>query len=430
MAPSEDLSTGVKDRSNNTILINSCKNELFKLTDNYRTLHRKLKGTWKVMLNKEEITDVALSDTSVFVLPGPREKFSEAEFNCMKKFLDSGGYMLVMLGEGGEKAFHTNINFLLEEYGIMVNNDCVIRTTYYKYFHPKECLITNGVINRSIAQASEKYSAYQDDYYSSQALSFIYPYGATLKLARPAVALLSTGSVAYPHQRPVCAVSGRLVVLGSGHMLADRYIDREDNDRIREVLLRLLSPPPFDLNDVDAEDPEIADYNMIPDTAKLAERPRVCLQESTDEIPMDYTKLFDQRLFSIHTGIVADAIEAYNQLNVKHEPLRLITPQFETPLPFLQAAVFPPSFRELPPPSLELFDLDEAFSSEQARLAQLANKCQLTAGETESEADVEYFIRECGYALGVDAPSPDARSILHAVGLQIAEFRKLGQPGE
>lgn len=33
--------------------------------------------------------------------------------------------------------------------------------------------------------------------------------------------------------------------------------------------------------------------------------------------------------------------------------------------------VFPPSFRELPHPSLELFDLDEAFSSEKSRLAQV-----------------------------------------------------------
>lgn len=30
---------------------------------------------------------------------------------------------------------------------------------------------------------------------------------------------------------------------------------------------------------------------------------------------------------------------AYEQLNVKHEPLTLITPQFETPLPPLQPAV-------------------------------------------------------------------------------------------
>lgn len=40
-----------------------------------------------------------------------------------------------------------------------------------------------------------------------------------------------------------------------------------------------------------------------------------------------------------------------------------------------QLQVFPPNFRELPPPQLELFDLDEMFSSADVRLAQLANKC-------------------------------------------------------
>jgi len=83
----------------------------------------------------------------------------------------------------------------------------------------------------------------------------------------------------------------------------------------------------------------MSDYVMVPDTARLAERPRVCLQESSDEIPTDYTKLFNQRLFSINTGCVPAAIQAYEDLNVKHEPLRLITPQFEAPLPPLQAAV-------------------------------------------------------------------------------------------
>ena len=29
---------------------------------------------------------------------------------------------MVLLGEGGESRFDTNINFLLEDYGIMVNN--------------------------------------------------------------------------------------------------------------------------------------------------------------------------------------------------------------------------------------------------------------------------------------------------------------------
>ena len=71
----------------------------------------------------------------MFVIPGPREKFSETEINHMKKYLEvkplvvsdqstklsyplsgqGGGSILVMLGEGGENRFGTNINFLLEE---------------------------------------------------------------------------------------------------------------------------------------------------------------------------------------------------------------------------------------------------------------------------------------------------------------------------
>lgn len=443
MAPVEDLT----DFKGNTILFNSSKNELFKISESYKTMHRKLKGSWKILTNKDDISHDVLSGVKLFVIPGPREKFTENEFNAMKGYLDSGGSILVLLGEGGEKNYQTNVNFLLEEYGIMINTDCVVRTHYYKYFHPKECLVSNGILNRAIALASGKYSASEQyDQNNSRALRFVYPYGATLNVARPAVALLSTGSVAFPLNRPVCAVythtkasgapGGKLAVLGSVHIFADNYIDKEDNDTVRDVLFRLLTSSDIKLNEIDADDPEISDYIMVPDTARLAERPRMCLQESSDEIPTDYTKLFNQRLFSINTGCVPAAIQAYEDLNVKHEPLRLITPQFETPLPPLQAAVFPPSFRELPPPNLELFDLDEAFSSERSRLAQLANKC-LSGGDTgNDEADLEYFIRECGRVLGVGGEDPitglelDARQILHSVSLHLAEFKKAGQLGE
>ena len=57
--------------------------------------------------------------------------------------------------------------------------------------------------------------------------------------------------------------------------------------------------------------------------------------------------------------LIPDAIKLYTQVGVKHEPLTLIPPQFETPMPALQAAVFPPTLKELPPPSLDLYDLDE-----------------------------------------------------------------------
>ena len=48
--------------------------------------------------------------------------------------------LLLSLGDGGEGKYETNINFLLEDYGIMVNSDSVVRTSYYKYFHPKVSL--------------------------------------------------------------------------------------------------------------------------------------------------------------------------------------------------------------------------------------------------------------------------------------------------
>ena len=43
------------------------------------------------------------------------------QFDALKKYLDGGGSIFVMLGEGGETRFPTNINFLLEEFGVMLN---------------------------------------------------------------------------------------------------------------------------------------------------------------------------------------------------------------------------------------------------------------------------------------------------------------------
>jgi len=87
--------------------------------------------------------------------------------------------------------------------------------------------------------------------------------------------------------------------------------------------------------------------------------------------------------------------------------------------------VFPPSFQELTPPALDLFDLDEHFSSERVRIAQITNKC--------SDEDLEYYVRECGEILGVTSKlSPDCRTakhILEHIFAQIVEFKKFNQVG-
>ncbi|XP_013404647.1 intraflagellar transport protein 52 homolog [Lingula anatina] len=416
------------DGQRNAIIFDSSKREVFSLTNGFKTLNRKLRTSWKVQSNKDEITDERLAAARVFIIAGPREKFTGAECDCIKRYIETGGSVLVLMGEGGESRFDTNINFLLEQFGIMVNNDSVVRTSYYKYFHPKEALVSNGVLNRAISQAAGKVFLSEEDGNNAQALQFVYPFGATLNVMKPSVPVLSTGTVSFPLNRPVCAffskhtIKGKLAVVGSVHMFSDQYLEREENSKIWDVVLQFLTTADIKLNTIDAEDPEISDYHTLPDIAKLSDKVKTCLQESED-IPRDFTALFDQSLFKLDTSIVPKAIGAFEQLGVKHETLSLITPSFETPLPPLQPAVFPPQFRELPPPSLDLFDLDEQFSSEKARLAQITNKC--------TDDDLEYYVRECGDILGVTNRLPqdsrDAKHILEFIFAQVTEFKKLNQ---
>lgn len=94
--------------------------------------------------------------------------------------------------------------------------------------------------------------------------------------------------------------------------------------------------------------------------------------------------------------------------------------------------VFPPSFRDLPPTALELFDLEEAFSSERAQLSQLANKCLIRGGgrvsgcaALEDEiADLEYWVREAGRIVSLANETDEAVRILNAVVLLVTEFKK------
>uniref|UniRef100_A0A673J032 V-myb avian myeloblastosis viral oncogene homolog-like 2b n=1 Tax=Sinocyclocheilus rhinocerous TaxID=307959 RepID=A0A673J032_9TELE len=401
----------------NIVIFNASKRELFTTNSGYKSLQKKLRLKYRrVQLVKDE-----LFNGSIFVV---------VQLEVLKQYLDSGGGLLVMLGEGGELKYDTNINFLLEEFGIMVNNGDNKGNVYYKYFHPKEALVSNGVLNREISRAAGKVVTgvidEENTGNNSQALIFVYPYGATLNVMKPAVAVLSTGSVCFPLNRPVLAFhqsknAGKLAVLGSCHMFSDQYLDKEENGKIM-VRYSWLTTDSIPLNQIDAEDPEITDYTMLPDTGSLSDRLRVCLQEG-DENPRDFTALFDMSLLKLHTNTLPSVLDAYKHLNVKHEALQLITPQFETPLPPLQPAVFQPAFRDLPPPMLDLFDLDETFSSEKVRLAQRSNKC--------TDDDLEFYVRKCGDILGVtgklDKDKRDAKHILEHVFFQVVEFKKLNE---
>ena len=416
-----------------TVLVDASKGESVTVHSGLRWMHRKLKNQWRVETHTGEITEDALAEARIFVIPGPRNKFTQSELDAIRSHIAQGGSVLVMLGEGGEMASDTNINFLLEEYGVMINSDTVVRTVFYRYYHPKEALVSNGVLNRALATAAGRHGAPvildDDDENNAQALHFVYPFGSTLLVNRLAIPVLSTGSVCFPLNRPVAAFhhnrdsDGKLAVIGSVHAFADNYIDKEDNGRIFDVFIQFLSES-FRLNPVDAEDPDITEAHAIPDHIQMSQQIKVCLQEGEGELPgRDLAKLFDASLYSLDLSMLPACLRAFRELSVPHDPLTLIAPQFETPLPPLAPAVFPPAFRALGPPALELFDLDEVFSSESVRLAQVANKC--------GEDDLEYLVRESADILGVSAKLPadqrDALHLLEYIFAQVAEFKKLNQ---
>jgi intraflagellar transport protein 52 len=439
-------------RQEKTIMFDVSKREIFTPNSGLASLRRKLQTNFKVTQNKDVITLTVLREASLVMFVGPRERFSSAEFEAMKEYLNEGGSIFITLGEEGEGAFNTNVNYFCEEFGMAFQDDSVVRTVYYKYLHPKEVHIASGVINREINIAAGKRTRAPQPGASGGAgvppaisesspkasLAFAYPYGCSLAVQKPAYPVLSSGPLSFPLNRPVCGLwsahtpkagsegsPGRMCVLGSSYVLQDDWVDKDENAKLLNVLTRWLTGGDVMMDATDAEDPDIAEYSQLPDSEALAERVLCCLQE-TEEVTKDFTSLFDDALFKFDTSLIPEAVALYSELDVKHEPLSLIPPQFEHPLPPLQPAVFPPSLREPPPPALDLFDLDDQFASDKVRLAHLTNKC--------SDEDLEYFIKEAGDMLGVNAQLPPeqrtARNVLAQIFKQVAAWKKLNSEPE
>ena len=58
---------------------------------------------------------------------------------------------------------------------------------------------------REINKAAGKQASGLLEDAEGECLSFLYPYGATLNVEKPSMAVLSSGSVSFPLNRPVCA---------------------------------------------------------------------------------------------------------------------------------------------------------------------------------------------------------------------------------
>nr|CAH7733340.1 unnamed protein product [Callosobruchus chinensis]CAH7752819.1 unnamed protein product [Callosobruchus chinensis] len=411
MAPSKDYFADNK----NVLLVNASKQEVFKLNENYKAFQRKLKLYWKIVVNKDEISEKLLQNCSVVVLPGSQTPYEENEIAALKSYIQKGGRVLVLLSESSSSD-QCNVNVLLEEYGIVPKIDCLIRTHYYKYFHPKECYIGDSQIHSVISNEKDE-------------IKLVYPFGCTMAVTKPSAVAFTSGVSCFPVDKPLGAIyydeksGGRLVAIGSGHMFSDRYLDQENNDKFREALMSFLTQQsPINFTPTDNDDIDLTEQYSVPDTAELAERPKLCLTDAAGYSNyVDYTKLFEHQMYSMNTSLVPVALKLYNELGVKHECLKIITPKFETPFPPLQPAVFPPAFRDLPPPPLELFDLDEAFSSVFSNLSQFTNKYLMSSDEKE---DLDLFIKGCTRILAIEG-AVKPFDVLYKIGNEIAKFKSI-----
>jgi len=431
------------------ILFDETKGQKYTLAKGFRTLARRLRtkfDDFKVESEQTQISAQVLHSTSVFVIANPLMKYTEPEFKTLKHFVDSGGSVLVMLTDGGEGS--SNINYFLEQFNIFGNPDGVVRTSYHRMPHPKEALLSTNdkcLISRELHLAV-----------SESATEFCYPYGCTLGLDPPAKCIALSGPIAFPVHRPIIAVhesqgsGGRLMVLGSTHIFHDAYIDTTGtaNARMAEIVFAWLLQHPTQVElELSFNEIEIGEYKENPCTEQLFSSQKGILQggdrsligtggENTLELLHNASNMNSVGqagqgdgsggLYRVDTQLLPNVFKAHGELDINKEPLSLIPPNFETPLPPLQPAVFPAIFDEPNTPALELFDLDQELSPEQTRLAQLTNRC--------NTRNLEYFIQECGRILNIEdderssSNKPDnqllsASAIMHTIAKHLAAFK-------
>lgn len=206
---------------------------------------------------KEELTFEKIKGTNLLIISGPRQYYKQKDIECILKYFEEGGNLYLALGEGGDEKNNTNLNDLLNGYGISFCNDAVVRTCYCKYLHPKECYIDETKFHvefsKTIKQVGKKKKVMTNDDLLDQVdeenddenIKVIYPYGCSLKLKSNKISTVFTsGILSYPLKRPLMSAivsnskRGRMVVVGSESITEDDFFDQEDNKKI--IVSRIL----------------------------------------------------------------------------------------------------------------------------------------------------------------------------------------------
>lgn len=112
----------------------------------------------------------------------------------------------------------------------------------------------------------------------------MYVNGASLTIKDPANAILTSGPLTYPCNRPICAVyhnaksNGKMVVCGSVSMFSDDYLEQEENGKLMDFFLKYFFSEEVDF-DFPRDDNENNEYVHVPDIAEIADNLKSCFHE-------------------------------------------------------------------------------------------------------------------------------------------------------
>lgn len=340
---------------------------------------------------------------------GPKRDLVPEEANVLEQFAIGGGSIFILCSRLPGPIFE---NFC-KKYGVTIN-ETVISPTYIQYIDPHQVTVQHGMVNRALSQ-----------YTNDQNSTFAYSKGSNLEVTIPSVPVLTSGQSSYPLNRPIISHAhvgnkgGSVIVCGTSQIFSDEWVKKESNEQLLKFLIDLTINKTVELNKIDAEHPEVTERWYTPDVMSMSEKLRSCIQES-EKMRGDFTQNFERGLFRMDMSFVHDAQQVASTLGLKNEPLETVTPQFDTALPPLTPAVFPPQMREPNGPVLELFDLDDAFALPKTRLAQLAQRTP--------PKNVEKFIIQSAKILGIlPRLSEDKKSgkhVLEYVFSQVVRWKR------
>lgn len=213
-----------------TIAFDSSKNESYTLAKVFKSLHQKYRFEHNVVFHSDELKYDKIKSYDALVIVDPQDDLTNEEVEALHQFIQQNKSLAIM-GSGNENhavtTTLTNLDLFLLKYGIKFEKDTVVRTSFFKYLHPKHVFIDDGILHQAFQECKRSASLEGediilkggqrlvsslsdddsiDDEFDENEFTIVYPNGSSLDVNPPPFHILSSGAVSFPSSRPITAV--------------------------------------------------------------------------------------------------------------------------------------------------------------------------------------------------------------------------------